>query len=220
MHCGARIQWFEPVLKVFEIITISAWNFHSFYLRIETFWNSENGRLRKDGNTVPSQTENSSKHTFYRKYRKFNAENSFRYILMKARFPVDKYKDKSGAWQQEVASSTSKFASFSEFAIENEHLSRVSPSLPNFLPFGAEGSGSLLNLPNLPFSEFGSQSNRNSESSKSTVSSLRADSTDFFPERFSSSRVCASATKSLFWATHDSLSWGTKSLNWIQLSDL
>ena len=46
---------------------------------------------------------------------------------------------------------------------------RVSSSLPKFLPFGAEGSEGLPNEPNLPFRGFRSQSNTYSKSSKSTV---------------------------------------------------
>ena len=59
-----------------------------------------------------------------------------------------------------------KVASFQSSANEIENPLQ---SLPNLLPFGAEGSAGLLNLPNEPFSELGSQSNTNSESSKSTV---------------------------------------------------
>ena len=63
-------------------------------------------------------------------------------------------------------SNASRFASSSEFLKwKRESLQ----CLPNLLPFGAECSVGLLNLPNLPFSEFGSQSNTNSESTKATV---------------------------------------------------
>ena len=66
--------------------------------------NSENGRLRGDGNTVPNQTQNASKTA------------GFRLILAKMRFPVEKHEDESGAWQQKLNhSNKSKFASFSEF---------------------------------------------------------------------------------------------------------
>ena len=50
-------------------------------------------------------------------------------------------------------------------------------SLPNLLPFEAEGLAGLLNLPNLPFSDFGSQSNTNSESTKSTISRIDTNQT-------------------------------------------
>ena len=52
--------------------------------------NSENGWLRRDGNTVPIQT------------RIILQNVGFRFILAKMRFPVEKDEDKSGAWQQRV----------------------------------------------------------------------------------------------------------------------
>ena len=52
--------------------------------------NSENGRLRRDGNTVPNQTQYSSK------------EQVSDLILARTRFPVEKHEDVSGAREQRV----------------------------------------------------------------------------------------------------------------------
>ena len=87
------------------------------------------------------------------------------------RFPVEKHEDESGAWQQRVklpitVATPAKLPRSQSFANENENLSKV---CQNLLPFGAEGSAGLPNLPNMRFSELGSQSNTNSESSKPTV---------------------------------------------------
>ena len=112
---------------------------------------SENGRLRRDGNTVPNQTQNSSKQQISdlsSRRRGFQLKNTKTSLVL---------------------SNASKVASFSEFCKYNRESLK---SLPNLLSFEAEGLARLPNLPNLPFSELGKQSNTNSESSKSTVSEL------------------------------------------------
>ena len=112
--------------------------------------NSENSRLRKDGNTFPNQTHNSSKTA------------GFRFILTKARLPDEKRDYESGAWQRRVKLSIT-VATLSKFTLLSKisKLKRESlPSLQNLLPFGVEGSAGLPNLPKLPFSEFGSQERR------------------------------------------------------------
>ena len=65
------------------------------YLVIPSLTNSENGRLRRDGNEIPYQTQNSSKQ---------QVSSSFRVILRKTRFLVEKHEDESDTWQQKVKS--------------------------------------------------------------------------------------------------------------------
>ena len=53
--------------------------------------NSENGILRRDGGRHRSQSN-----------KNFFKAAGFRFILATMRFPVEKYEDESGAWQQRV----------------------------------------------------------------------------------------------------------------------
>ena len=119
---------------------------------------SDNGRLRRDGNTVPNQAQ------------KFFKTAGFRFILAKTSFPVENNEDDSGAWQpREKLSITVAARAKSPCFRVLEMKSRISPNSVKLCAFGAESSAGLPNLPNLPFSELRSQSNTNSESCKPTV---------------------------------------------------
>ena len=80
--------------------------------------NSENGRLRRDENTVLNQTQNSSK-------------QQVPDISWPKSIPAENHKDESGAWKQLVKLRTTTMVKkansprFSEFCNENENLSKV-----------------------------------------------------------------------------------------------
>ena len=85
-------------------------------------------------------------------------------ILQNGRFhiPFEKHDYESGAWQHEsklpiTIARHAKSPHFQSFINENENHSQVC-RVPNLLPFGAECSAGLPNLPNLQFSKFGSRS--------------------------------------------------------------
>ena len=120
---------------------------------IPNLLNSENGRLRRDGNTVPNQTQNSSEQQV--------SDSSWR----KRGFRLKKHKDESGAWQQRCQPPANS-PRFQSFANENENLSKVCQT---FRLLQQKVRQAFQTCQTCRFSEFGSQSNTNSESSKSTV---------------------------------------------------
>ena len=120
--------------------------------------NSENGRLRRDGNTVPNQTQNSSKQQV--------SDSSYR----RRGFQLKKHEDESCAWQQRVKlpitiATRAKLPRLQSSAYEIEHLSKVCQIFRlleqkvqhacqtcRFQNWGANQT-QISNLPSLPFSE-------------------------------------------------------------------
>ena len=130
----------------------------SVWLVIPNLPNSENGRFGETEAQFPI------------KYK----------LLQSSKFQIYPCKNKVSCWKiqrqiwclaaksklTDYHSNLSRVALFLEFCKWNRESLQ---SLPNLLPFGAEGSEGLTNLLNLSFLELGSQSNTNSESSISTV---------------------------------------------------